>query len=528
LIEIRANVEERYDEVLTDGALQLVGKLHEELDGRRRQLLDARQARQAELDAGGTLDFVPAPEDFQVAPNPDALQDRRVEITGPTSRKMVINALNSGARGFMADFEDSNSPYWANMVGGQVNLADAVRGHMEHSEGGKDYRLAEDHAVLLVRPRGLHLPERHLQVNGAEVAGAFVDFGLYVHGNAEALLERGRGPYFYIPKLESAREAALWRDAFLIAEEALGLDRGTIKATVLIETLPAAFEMDEILYELREHSVGLNCGRWDYIFSAIKTQRNDPAFVLPDRGQVTMDKGFLQAYVRLLIHTCHRRGAHAMGGMAAQIPIKDDPQANEAALDKVRADKLREVREGHDGTWVAHPGLVPVARQVFDDGMPSPNQLSRLRDDVRVSADMMLAAPAGTRTETGLRHNIRVGIQYVEAWLGGQGAVPIYNLMEDAATAEICRTQIWQWLRHRATLEDGRVVTREIVDRLTAEEFERIRSEVGAKRFDAGRFDEARDLFVRVATTDPMIEFLTLPAYETLVMTEPSNVTETA
>jgi malate synthase len=526
LIEIRANVEERYDEVLTDGALELVGKLHEELDGRRRQLLDARQDRQAELDAGGTLDFVPAPEDFQVAPNPDALQDRRVEITGPTSRKMVINALNSGARGFMADFEDSNSPYWANMVGGQVNLADAVRGNMEHSENGKDYRLAEDHAVLLVRPRGLHLPERHLQVDGAAVAGAFVDFGLYVHGNAAALLERGRGPYFYIPKLESAREAALWRDAFLIAEHALGLDRGTIKATVLIETVPAAFEMDAILYELRDHAAGLNAGRWDYIFSMIKRFRSRPEFVLPNRSDVTMTVPFMHAYSELLVRTCHARGAHAMGGMSAVIPSRTDEEANREAFEAVRADKQREAGAGFDGTWVAHPDSVPVATEAFDEVLGDrPNQVDRSRDDVQVGADDLLSAAQtpGEITEEGLRLNVNVGIQYISSWLRGNGAAAIYGLMEDAATAEISRAQIWQWIHHGEVLDDGRPVTPDLVGLLAGEELERIRSEIGDDDwfYEQGRPDLSRALFERVALSgDDFVEFLTLPAYEELLKLE--------
>src|SRR5918997_6604897 len=405
MIEIRANVEERWDEVLTDDGLALVGQLHEQLDGRRRELLRAREARQAELDAGGTLDFVGAPEDFTVAPIPDALADRRVEITGPTSRKMVINALNSGARGFMADFEDSNSPYWANMVGGQVNLADAARGSMEHEEKGKQYRLEEDHAVLLVRPRGLHLPGRHLQVNGDHVAGAFMDFGLYVHRNAEVLLERGSGPYFYIPKLESHREAALWRDAFLIAEHALGLDRGTIKATVLIETVPAAFEMDAILYELRDHAAGLNAGRWDYIFSVIKRFRSRPDFVLPDRSAVTMTVPFMHAYSQLVVKTCHARGAHAMGGMSAVIPSRTDEEANARAFEAVRSDKEREAGEGFDGTWVAHPDSVPVATEAFDEVLgDKPNQVEKQRDDFSAGAADLLAVPdtPGEITETGL------------------------------------------------------------------------------------------------------------------------------
>jgi malate synthase len=526
MIEIRASVEQRYDEVLTDAALALVGQLHEQLEGRRRELLRDREQRQAELDAGGTLDFVPAPEDFTVAPIPDALQDRRVEITGPTSRKMVINALNSGARGFMADFEDSNSPYWANMVGGQVNLADAARGSMEHEEKGKQYRLEEDHAVLLVRPRGLHLPERHLRLNGDDVAGAFVDFGLFVHKNAEVLLERGAGPYFYIPKLESHREAALWRDAFLIAEHALGLDRGTIKATVLIETVPAAFEMDAILYELRDHCAGLNAGRWDYIFSVIKRFRSRPDFVLPDRSDVTMTVPFMHAYSELLVKTCHRRGAHAMGGMSAVIPSRTDEEANERAFEAVREDKEREAGAGFDGTWVAHPDSVRVAMKAFDGVLGDrPNQLDRQRDDVQVGADDLLsvAQTPGEITEEGLRLNVNVGIQYVSSWLRGNGAAAIYGLMEDAATAEISRAQVWQWIHHGEVLDDGRPVTPELVRELAGEELEKIRAEIGDDDWfeEQGRPELSRSVFERVALSgDEFVEFLTLPAYGELLKLE--------
>src|SRR5215216_2248155 len=390
-MNIQAPTAQRYAEALTEGALALVGRLHEELDGRRRELLDARQELQERLDAGESLDFVTAPADFRVAPVPDALQDRRVEITGPTSRKMVINALNSGARGFMADFEDSNSPTWSNMVEGQLNLADAIRGTIEHDEKGKHYELGDDPAVLHVRPRGLHLPEAHLQLDGAPVAGAFMDFGLYVHRNSEALLERGWGPYFYIPKLESHREAALWRDAFVIAEETLGLERGTIKATVLIETIPAAFCMDAILYELRDHAAGLNAGRWDYIFSMIKRFRSRPEFVTPDRSEVTMTVPFMKAYSDLVVKTCHARDAHAMGGMAAVIPSRTDEEANRKAFEAVRSDKQREANDGFDGTWVAHPDSVPVATEAFDDVLGErPNQVDKQRDDVEPSAEALL------------------------------------------------------------------------------------------------------------------------------------------
>ena len=493
---------------------------------RARSLLEAREERQAELDEGGSLDFVPAPEDFTVAPAPDALQDRRVEITGPTSRKMVINALNSGARGFMADFEDSNSPYWSNMVGGQVNLADAIRRTIEHDEKGKHYELGEETAVLLVRPRGLHLPERHLRVNGGEVAGAFMDFGLYVHRNAEELLERGAGPYFYIPKLESAREARLWRDAFVIAEETLGLDRGTIKATVLIETVPAAFEMDAILYELRDHSAGLNAGRWDYIFSTIKRFRSRPDFVLPDRSRVTMTVPFMRAYTELLVKTCHARGAHAMGGMAAVIPSRTDEEANRKAFEAVRADKEREAGDGFDGTWVAHPDSVQVATEAFDAVLGDrPNQVDRQRDDVSVDAEDILsvAMTPGEVTEEGLRSNVNVGIQYLSSWLRGNGAAAIYGLMEDAATAEISRAQVWQWIRHGETLDDGRPVTPELVRKLAESELEKIRAEIGDDEWfeREGRPDLSRALFERVALSgDEFVEFLTLPAYEELLKLE--------
>jgi malate synthase len=526
MIEIRANVEERWDEVLTDDGLALVGQLHEQLDGRRRELLRAREQRQAELDAGGALEFVHAPEDFTVAPVPKALADRRVEITGPASRKMVINALNSGARAFMADFEDSNSPYWANMVGGQVNLADAARGSMEHEENGKRYHLEEDPAVLLVRPRGLHLPERHLQLNGEHVAGAFMDFGLYVHRNAGVLLERGLGPYFYLPKLESAQEAALWRDAFLIAEHALGLDRGTIKATVLIETVPAAFEMDAILYELRDHSAGLNAGRWDYIFSMIKRFPSRQDFVLPDRSEVTMTVPFMHAYSELLVKTCHARGAHAMGGMSAVIPSRTDEEANRKAFEAVRADKEREAGAGFDGTWVAHPDSVPVAMKAFDEVLGErPNQVDRRRDDVSVDAEDLLsvAQTPGEVTEEGLRLNVNVGIQYISSWLRGNGAAAIYGLMEDAATAEISRAQVWQWIHHGEVLDDGRPVTPDLVRTLAGEELEKIRAEIGDDDwfFEQGRPDLSRSLFERVALSgDEFVEFLTLPAYDELLKLE--------
>jgi malate synthase len=525
-VEITGPGAPRYDEVLTEGALELVTRLHDELDGTRRYLLRRREERQAELDAGGTLELVIPPEDYIVAPVPDAIQDRRVEITGPASRKMVINALNSGARAFMADFEDANSPYWANMAGGQVNLADAIRRTIEHHEDGRHYELGEETAALLVRPRGLHLPERHLLLDGEPVAGAFVDFGLYMHRNAEELLRRGAGPFFYIPKLESHLEARLWRDAFVIAEDALGLDRGTVKATVLIETIPAAFEMDAILYELRDHSAGLNAGRWDYIFSTIKRFRARPDFVLPDRSAVTMTVPFMRSYTELLVKTCHRRGAHAIGGMAAVIPSRSDEEANRRAFEAVRADKEREAGDGFDGTWVAHPDSVPVATAAFDAVLGDrPNQLDRQRDDVEVHPDDLLAVPLtpGEVTESGVRANVNVGIQYISSWLRGNGAAGIYGLMEDAATAEISRAQVWQWIRHGATLADGRAVTADFVRDLALDELDRIRGEIGDDEWfeTQGRPDLSRSLFERVALSgERFVEFLTLPAYEELLKLE--------
>ena len=509
--------------VLTPEALAFVEDLVRTFRPRVEELLERRREVQRRLDAGERPTFLSSTEEIRgspwtVAPLPADLLDRRVEITGPVDRKMVINALNSGANVFMADFEDSNSPTWRNVLEGQVNLRDAIRGTIEYvaPETAKHYRLKDRTAVLMARPRGWHLLEKHLLVDGRPATAALFDFGLYFWNNAEALLAKGSGPYLYLPKMESHLEARLWNDVFVHAQAAKGLARGTIKATCLIETLPAAFQMDEILWELRDHSAGLNCGRWDYIFSYVKRLRADPALVMPDRAQVTMDKGFLRAYVQLLIQTCHRRNVHAMGGMAAQIPIKDDPEANEAALAKVRADKLREVTDGHDGTWVAHPGLVPIAKGIFDQHMKGPNQLSRRRDDVRVGAADLLRPVEGTRTEAGLRHNIRVSVQYLEAWLRGQGCVPLYNLMEDAATVEISRSLAWQWIHHGVALDDGRPLTVERFRTVLAEEMDRVRLEVGEVRFTEGRFEEARSLFERLATQAEFTEFITLPAYDLL------------
>ena len=505
--------------VLTPAALAFVADLARAFGPRIREVLTARAARRARLEAGAPFDFLPETAavragDWTVAPLPADLLDRRVEITGPVDRKMVVNALNSGARVFMADFEDATCPTWENQIEGQQNLFDAVRRTISLEAKGKTYRLNAQIATLLVRPRGFHLDEKHVTVDGLPCPGAVFDFGLYFFHNAKELLARGTGPYFYLPKLEGHLEARVWNDVFVHAQRALGLPIGTIKATVLIETLPAAFEMDEILYELRDHSAGLNCGRWDYIFSFIKKRAHDPAALVPDRAQLTMDKGFLRAYSELLIRTCHRRNVHAMGGMAAQIPIKGDDAANEAAFAKVRADKVREATSGHDGTWVAHPALVPVALEVFDALMPGKNQLDKKREDVSVTAADLLAIPPGTRTEAGLRHNVRVGVQYIEAWLRGQGCVPLYNLMEDAATAEISRAQVWQEIRHEAKLDDGSVVTRARLAKILDEELAHVAAEVGAERFGAGQFAEARALFERLSTEPTFEEFLTLSAYE--------------
>jgi len=510
--------------ILTQDAIAFVADLVRAFGPRIGELLARRKAVQARLDAGERFDFLQETKavregDWTVAPIPPDLLDRRVEITGPVDRKMIINALNSGANVFMADFEDSSAPTWENMIEGQLNVRDAVRGDIRYVDPstGKAYALGDRLATMMVRPRGLHLVERHFEVDGRPASASLFDFGLHFFHNARALVDKGTGPYYYLPKLESHLEARLWNDVFVRAQQALGVPRGTIRATVLIETLPAAFEMDEILYELREHSAGLNCGRWDYIFSFIKKLRNDPHAVLPDRAEVTMEQPFLRAYTQLVVRTCHRRGVHAMGGMAAQIPIKADPVANEAALAKVRADKLREVKDGHDGTWVAHPGLVSVAREVFDAHMKGPNQIHEKREDLCVTAADLLRVPAGPRTEAALRHNIRVGVQYIESWLRGTGCVPLYHLMEDAATAEISRTQVWQWIRHGATLDDGAPLSvvrfRSVLD----EEMRALEQGLGKERFAAGRFDDARVLFERLSTSRDFEDFLTIPAYELLL-----------
>ncbi len=522
-IQVRGPVEDRFEEILTDGALEFLAQLHQAFEPRRRALLEDRARRQAAIDAGDLPSFLPSTRDvregdWQVAEVPEPIQERRVEITGPTDRKMMINALNSGANVFMADFEDSNVPTWQNMLQGQVNLKDAVAGTIRfEKDSGKVYELEEDHAVLFVRPRGLHLLEERILIDGDPVAGGLVDFGLHMYHNAEALVDSQGGPYFYLPKLESHEEARLWDDAFVDAQELLGLPQGTIKATVLVETLPAAFEMEEILYELREHSGGLNAGRWDYIFSAIKTFREHEDRVLPDRGQISMTVPFMRAYTELLVRTCHKRGAHAMGGMAAFIPSKD-PEVNEKAFAEVQADKEREATDGFDGTWIAHPGLVDVAREEFDKVLGDrPNQIDNKREDVDVEAADLLAFDVedGTITEEGLQTNVNVGLQYLASWLDGWGAAAIDNLMEDTATAEISRAQVWQWTQHGATLEDGTPVDAERVRQVIGEEIDRISDELG-DRFDAQIFERARTLFSKVALDDEFHSFLTLPGQEML------------
>jgi malate synthase len=521
-LEIRGPVSAGHAGILTPAACEFLAGLFRQFTARRDDLLARRVARQRELAAGQLPDFLAATASirqdstWRVASAPADLLDRRTEITGPVDRKMVINALNSGAKVFMADFEDATAPTWENLLDGHVNLRDAVRRTISFSSPeGKSYKLNDRTATLLVRPRGWHLPEKHVFLDGKAVPGSLFDFGLYFFHNARELLARGSGPYFYLPKMESHLEARLWNDVFIHAQTALGLPRGSVRATMLIETILATFEAEEMLYELREHASGLNCGRWDYIFSRIKKlPRHGAPF--PDRSQVTMTAPFMRAYCLYVIKVCHRRGAHAMGGMAAQIPIKNNPAANEAALAKVLADKEREATDGHDGTWVAHPGLVPIALQAFDKHMPGPNQVARQREDVSVTAAELLAAPAGTVTEAGVRTNLSVGVQYVEAWLGGLGCVPLYNLMEDAATAEISRAQLWQWLQAGMTLADGRKVTAALYDQLLAEELKKIEGEVGAARFASGRFAPAVGLFMKMVKAPQIDEFLTLPAYELL------------
>lgn len=523
-IEVLGPIDGRAAELLSAPALQFVARLERAFRTRRAELLTRRTRVQHDLDRGARPEFLSETREiragtWRVAPPAHDLVDRCVEITGPVERKMMINALTSGANVFMADFEDSLAPTWSNVVDGQVNVFDAVRRELRFvSETGKVYELPRTGplATLVLRPRGWHLVEAHVLVDGAPVSASLFDFALAFFHNAHELVRRGSGPYFYLPKMESHLEARLWNDVFVMAQADLGIARGTIRATVLIETILAAFEMDEILFELREHSSGLNCGRWDYIFSFIKKMRSDPALVVPDRGSVTMEQPFLRAYSRLLIQTCHRRGAHAMGGMAAQIPIKDDVEANRIALDKVRADKRREANDGHDGTWVAHPGLIAVAREEFERVVKGPNQLHVMRDDVAVDGCDLLLAPQGSITERGLRGNLEVGLVYLEAWLRGQGCVPIHNLMEDAATAEISRSQVWQWVRHRTRLDDGRIVDAALVQRILDEELARVRAGLGVAQRQTGKHARAAEILARLTTSSELADFLTIEAYEQL------------
>lgn len=525
-VRISAELSEKQKEILTPEALEFVLELERQFRDTRKDLLLRRHRRQKRLDAGEKPHFltetahIRVDDTWSVSPNPADLQDRRVEITGPAGdAKMVINALNSGASVYMADFEDAQSPNWNNVIQGQINMRGAIRRTIQYiGPEGKEYSLNEKTAVLIVRPRGWHLDEKHASVDGGPISGALFDFGLFLFHNAKELLNQGTGPYFYLPKIESYLEARLWNDVFDYSEDRLGLRRGTIRVTVLIETVLAAFEMDEILYELRDHCAGLNCGRWDYIFSFIKKFNKDPTFVLPDRSQVTMDKSFLAAYVSLLIKTCHKRGAHAIGGMAAQIPVKNDEEANRIAFFKVRLDKLREVRAGHDGTWVAHPGLVPVAKEVFDEYMPQPNQiLSKKQFDSKIDRKMLLDVPKGSITLAGLKTNISVGVRYLAAWLGGRGAVPINNLMEDAATCEISRAQLWQWIHHKASLDTGEQVTLALFQTHLFEEMRRIREEIGDKAYASSYYDLAARLFKEVVSAPEFPEFFTLSAYDALL-----------
>jgi len=525
-VEIVGAMKPGYERVLTDEALAFVADLERNFGGRRRELLEARAERQKRFDAGELPDFLPETQsvrdgDWKISPIPKDLLDRRIEITGPVdNRKMVINALNSGANSYMTDFEDAASPTWDNMIGGQLNLMDLWAGTIGFTDetNGKTYDALPngERATLIVRPRGWHLEEAHLKIDGKNMSGGMFDFGMYLFHSHANLKANGTGPYFYLPKMESHLEARLWNDVFTHAEKALGLPVGTARCTILIETLPAAFEMDEILYEMRDHIVGLNCGRWDYIFSYIKRLGKNANYILPDRAQVGMGDAFLSAYSLLLIKTCHKRGAFAMGGMAAQIPVKGDDAANEAAFAKIRADKEREANNGHDGTWIAHPGMVDVVSEIFGK-LPETNQLARQRQDVNIAQKQMIEPHKGERTEEGLRDCCRVGVQYIEAWLGGRGAVPLYNLMEDAATAEISRTQIWQWLYHEVDLADGQKVTKELFETLLDDEMKKLEETLGEERWTSGHFDEAISMFAEMATSRDCEEFLTLPAYELLV-----------
>ncbi len=526
-VTIDGAIKPGFEKVLTKEAVAFVADLQRKFNARREELLALRVERQKRLDAGEKPDFLPETakireSDWTVAPLPKDILDRRVEITGPVDRKMIINALNCGANVFMADFEDASTPTWANMIEGQYNLADAVRRQIDYVDpvSGKSYKLNEKTAVLFVRPRGWHLLEKHMTVDGKPMSGSLFDFGLYFFHNAKEALSRGTGPYFYLPKMESHLEARLWNDVFVAAQDALGVPQKSIKATVLIETIVATFEMDEILWELKDHSAGLNCGRWDYIFSFIKKFREQEWAVLPDRGTVGMTSHFLRSYSQLVIKTCHRREVHAMGGMAAQIPIKNDPKANDEAMARVHADKKREAGDGHDGTWVAHPGLVPIAKAEFDAVMKEPNQIARKRQDVHVTAADLIQIPTGPKTEAGLRQNVAVGIGYVEAWLRGIGCVPLFNLMEDAATAEISRAQVWQWVRHNQKLDDGRAITKDLVRQIVREENDKVKAQIGEEAYNKGRYEDAAQLMIDLVEQPQFYEFLTLPAYDRIIADE--------
>ncbi|MGY0036855.1 malate synthase A [Pedobacter sp. NJ-S-72] len=521
---INAPYRATYKEVLSEEALEFIKALHLQFNVQRKALLVEREMVQEKIDGGWKPHFLSETAairegDWKISPVPDDIRDRRVEITGPVERKMIINAMNSGANIFMADFEDSNSPNWDNVVGGQLNLRDAINRTISFTsaDNGKEYKLNDTTATLFVRPRGWHLEEKHIEINHEPISGSLLDFGLYFFHNAKTLLENGNGPYFYLPKLESYQEAKLWNDVFVFAQDYCRIAQKSIKATVLVETIMAPFQLDEILYELRDHSAGMNCGRWDYIFSFIKKFRNVPGYVFPDRAQVNMTVPFMRAYTQLVIKTCHKRGAHAIGGMAAQITIKNNEAANEAAIKKVKADKLREVTDGHDGTWVAHPGLVAIAKEIFDAGMKTPNQLHVSREDFVCTKNDLLELPEGTITEEGLRQNINVGILYLENWLRGNGAAAIYNLMEDAATAEICRTQVWQWVHNKAKLDDGRVITHSLYEDLRDDEIWEIRNMVGAKAYQEGAYVQAICIFNRLVVQNKWVDFLTLPAYDLIL-----------
>jgi len=524
-VEILAPISETHAQILSADSVDFIVDLHRTFNARRKELLNARHERQERLDAGEKPNFLEdtrsiRESEWTVAPIPADILDRRVEITGPVDRKMIINALNSGAKVFMADFEDSSTPTWNNLLDGHINLRDAIRRTITYADPstGKQYRLNEQTAVLFVRPRGWHLEERHMLVDGEPMSGSIFDFGLYFYHNANELLARDSGPYFYLPKMESHLEARLWNDIFIRAQKEIGLPPGSIRATVLIETILATFEMDEILYELRDHSAGLNCGRWDYIFSFIKKFAGDGAMLLPDRAQVTMTTHFMRTYSKLAIKTCHRRNLHAMGGMSAYIPVKTDPEANEKAIAQVRADKEREAGDGHDGTWVAHPGLVPVALEIFDRLMPQPNQISKQLPDFHPTADDLLRVPGGQITEAGLKQNVAVGLGYVEAWLRGIGCVPLFNLMEDAATAEISRAQLWQWVHHNAKLSDGRPVDVALVESMIDDELQRQKNAVDAERFAA--YEKAAELMRELVRAPKFVEFLTVPAYQRILEEE--------